>query len=104
MDGTLLQLAVYVVATFVAAVVAGVSGFAFALIAAAAWLHVLTPLQTAALIVACAMLVQTYGAWKMSHAARCSPGPGWASSSTAGSITQPFALSCCSCCLRPDCR
>jgi uncharacterized membrane protein YfcA len=72
MDGTLLQLAVYVVATFVAAVVAGVSGFAVALIAAAAWLHVLTPLQTAALIVAYAMLVQTYGAWKMRHAARWS--------------------------------
>lgn len=72
MDGTFLQLAVYVVATFVAAVVAGVSGFAFALIAAAAWLHVLTPLQTATLIVAYAMLVQSYGTWKMRHAARWS--------------------------------
>ena len=43
MDGTFLQLAVFLAATFVAAVVVGVSGFAFALIAAAVWLHVLTP-------------------------------------------------------------
>lgn len=35
MDGTFLQLAFYLTATFAAALVAGVSGFAFALIAAA---------------------------------------------------------------------
>jgi uncharacterized protein len=70
MDVTLLQLAVYLTATFFAALVAGVSGFAFALIAAAAWLHVLTPLQTATLVVAYALIVQGYGTWKMRHAVR----------------------------------
>lgn len=68
MDGSLVQIALFVAATFAAALVAGVSGFAFALIAAAVWLHVLTPLQTATLTVSYGMLVQGYGAWKMRHA------------------------------------
>jgi uncharacterized membrane protein YfcA len=72
MDGSFLQLAVFLGATFVAAIVAGVSGFAFALIAAAAWLHVLTPLQTATLITGYAMIVQGYGAWKMRYATKWS--------------------------------
>ena len=36
--------------TFLAALVAGLGGFAFGIIAAAVWLYILTPLQTAALI------------------------------------------------------
>jgi uncharacterized membrane protein YfcA len=68
MDGTVLQLAIYLAATFVAAVVVGVSGFAFALIAAAVWLHILTPLQTATLTISYGMLVQSLGAWKLRHA------------------------------------
>jgi hypothetical protein len=68
MDGTIIQLAVFLAATFVAAIVVGVSGFAFALIAAAAWLHVLTPLQTATLTISYGMLVQSYGAWQLRHA------------------------------------
>jgi uncharacterized membrane protein YfcA len=68
MDGTFLPLALYLAATFTAALVAGVSGFAFALIAAAAWLHVLTPLQTATLVIGYGMMVQSYGAWKLRHA------------------------------------
>ena len=51
MDAPLLELAVYLTATFAAALVAGVAGFAFGLIAAAAWLHILTPLQTTTLII-----------------------------------------------------
>ncbi len=68
MDGTIAELVVFLLAAFVAALVAGVSGFAFTLIAAAVWLHVLTPLQTATLSVSYALLVQSYGAWKMRHA------------------------------------
>lgn len=68
MDGTILQLAVFLGATFVAAFVVGVSGFAFALIAAAAWLHVLTPLQTVTLTIGYGILVQSLGAWKLRHA------------------------------------
>jgi uncharacterized membrane protein YfcA len=68
MDGTIVQLAVFVGATFAAALVAGVSGFAFALIAAAAWLHVLSPLETATLTISYGLMVQGYGAWKLRHA------------------------------------
>jgi uncharacterized protein len=51
MDG-LLEISLFLGATFAAAFVAGVAGFAFGLVAAAVWLHVLTPLQTATLIIA----------------------------------------------------
>jgi uncharacterized membrane protein YfcA len=68
MDGTILQVAIFLAATFFAALVAGVTGFAFALIAAAAWLHVMTPAEAAALTVSYALLVQGYGAWKLRHA------------------------------------
>jgi hypothetical protein len=47
MDGTVLDLTLFLSATFAAALVAGLAGFAFGLVAAAVWLHVLTPLQTA---------------------------------------------------------
>jgi uncharacterized membrane protein YfcA len=67
-DGIVVQIAVFLSATFVAALVAGVTGFAFALIAAAAWLHVLTPLETATLTVGYGILVQGYGTWKLRHA------------------------------------
>jgi hypothetical protein len=68
MDGTISQLVIFLAATFAASFVAGVSGFAFALIAAAVWLHVLTPIQTVTLTISYGMLVQGYGAWRMRHA------------------------------------
>jgi uncharacterized membrane protein YfcA len=58
----------FVVATFLGAFVAGLAGFAFGLVAAAIWLHVLTPLQTAALIVAYGLIVQGYAVWKLRRA------------------------------------
>ncbi len=68
MDLTLFQFSLFLAATFAAAFVAGVTGFAFALIAAAVWLHILTPLQTATLTISYGLLVQGYGFWKMRHA------------------------------------
>jgi uncharacterized protein len=68
MDATVLDLAVYLAATFAAALVAGTAGFAFGLIAAAAWLHVLTPLQTTTLIIAFGLLVQGIAVWKLRRA------------------------------------
>lgn len=65
-DGGLLAL--FVVATFLGAVVAGLAGFAFGLVAAAIWLHILTPLQTATLIVCYGLIVQGYAVWKLRHA------------------------------------
>lgn len=58
----------FVVATFLGAFVAGVAGFAFGLVAAAIWLHVLTPLQTATLIVVYGLIVQGYAVWKLRRA------------------------------------
>jgi hypothetical protein len=44
--------AFFLLSTFAAALVAGLAGFAFGLVAAAVWLHILTPVQTASLIIA----------------------------------------------------
>ncbi len=68
MDGSLLDLALFLIATFAAALVAGLAGFAFGLVAAAIWLHVLTPVQTATLIVAYGLIVQGYSVWTLRQA------------------------------------
>ena len=44
--------------TFLAALVAGLGGFAFGTIAAAVWLYILTPLQTATLIMCLGLVVR----------------------------------------------
>jgi len=62
------DLLVFMVATFVAALVTGVAGFAFGLIASAIWLHAITPAQSAALIAAFAILIQGVSLWKVRHA------------------------------------
>jgi uncharacterized membrane protein YfcA len=68
MDGFPIDLAIFLTATFAGALVAGLSGFAFGLIAASLWLYILPPLQTAALIIAFGLLVQSYSVWKLRHA------------------------------------
>ena len=60
--------AVFLAGAFVAALVAGLSGFAFGLIAAAIWLYVLSPLQTATLIIAFGVVVQGFSVWKLRQA------------------------------------
>lgn len=66
-DNALVDLAVFLAGTFAAAFVTGLAGFAFGMVAAAIWLHALTPIQTVALIVAYALLVQGYAVWKLKH-------------------------------------
>jgi uncharacterized protein len=68
MDGFPLDLTIFLVATFAGALVAGLSGFAFGLVAASIWLYILTPLQTATLIIAFGLVVQGYSVWKLRHA------------------------------------
>jgi hypothetical protein len=68
MDIVTLDLAIFLLATFAAALVAGLAGFAFGIVAAAAWLHILTPLQTASLIIAFGLIVQGIAVWKLRHA------------------------------------
>src|SRR5882672_4176232 len=68
MDVLTLDLAIFLLATFAAALVAGLAGFAFGIVAAAVWLHVLAPLQTASLIIAFGLVVQGVAVWKLRHA------------------------------------
>jgi hypothetical protein len=68
MDVFTLDLTIFFIATFAGALVAGLSGFAFGLVAASIWLYILTPLQTATLIVAFGLIVQGYSVWKLRHA------------------------------------
>ena len=67
MDG-ILDLIVFLAASFSSAIVAGLSGFAFGLIATSVWLYVLSPLQSATLIVVFGLIVQGYSVWKLQHA------------------------------------
>lgn len=65
---TTLFIILFLIATFAGALIAGLSGFAFGLIAASIWLYILTPLQTATLIIAFGLIVQGYSVWKLRHA------------------------------------
>src|SRR4249919_248775 len=66
MDGFLpLDFAIFLIATFAGALVAGLSGFAFGLVAASIWLYILTPLQTATLIIAFGLIVQGFAVGKL---------------------------------------
>src|SRR3954468_15193524 len=63
-----LDLALFLVGTFAAALVTGLAGFAFGIVAAAIWLHVLPPPQATALIVAFGLIVQGVSVWKLRQA------------------------------------
>jgi uncharacterized protein len=64
-DLQILNLILFAAATFAAALVAGVAGFAFGIVAAAVWLYFLSPAQTTALIVAFGLIVQGIAVWKL---------------------------------------
>ncbi len=66
MDG--LTLALFLFSVFFGGIVSGLAGFAMGLVVSGIWLHILTPAQTAALIVGYGLLVQTYSIWKLRHA------------------------------------
>jgi uncharacterized membrane protein YfcA len=66
MDGLVIGL--YLLATFLGGLTTGVAGFAMGLVVSGIWLHILTPVQTAALIVLYALLTQSYSMWKLRHA------------------------------------
>jgi hypothetical protein len=66
MDGTVLAL--FLAATFVGGIATGLAGFAFGLVVSGVWLHIITPVQTASLIVGYGVFAQAYGIWKTRHA------------------------------------
>ena len=69
MDGLSLgSLALFLIATFFGGVTSGLAGFAMGLVVSGVWLHIITPVQTATLIVGYGLLTQGYGIWKLRHA------------------------------------
>src|ERR1700709_2443320 len=66
MDGWVLTL--FVVAAFAGGFVSGFSGFAIGLVVFGVWLHIIAPMQTAALIAGYGLLTQGYGILKLRQA------------------------------------
>src|SRR6478735_11076327 len=64
MDGPLL---LFALATFLGGFVSGFSGFAMGIVVSGVWLHIITPVQTAALIAGYGLLTQGYGIAKLRH-------------------------------------
>lgn len=62
------SLTAFLAATFVGALTSGLSGFAMGLVVSGVWLHIITPTQTAVLIVLCGLVSQATGIWKVRHA------------------------------------
>ncbi len=63
MDGIVLGL--FLLAAFLGGFASGLAGFAMGFIVSAVWLHLITPIQTTALIVGYGLLTQGYGVWKL---------------------------------------
>lgn len=64
MDGHLL---LFILATFLGGFVSGFSGFAMGIMVSGIWLHLISPIQTAALIAGYGLLTQGYGIAKLRH-------------------------------------
>src|SRR5947207_1136161 len=60
-----LDLALFLAGAFAAAFVTGLAGFAFAIVAAAVWLHFMAPAQATPLIIAFGLIVQGVSVWKL---------------------------------------
>ena len=65
MDGHLVL--PFLLATFLGGFVSGFSGFAMGIVVSGVWLHIITPIQTAALIAGYGLLTQGYGIAKLRH-------------------------------------
>jgi uncharacterized membrane protein YfcA len=66
MDGFVLGL--FLFAAFLGGFASGLAGFAMGFIVAGIWLHIITPIQTTALIAGYGLCTQGYGVWKLRHA------------------------------------
>jgi uncharacterized protein len=63
MDG--IGLGLFLVAAFLGGFASGLAGFAMGFVVSGIWLHVITPIQTTALIVGYGFWTQGYGVWKL---------------------------------------
>ena len=68
MDGIVLT--VFLLASFLGGLTSGLAGFAMGLVVSGIYLHILTPIQTATLIVGFGFVTQGYGVWALRHAVR----------------------------------
>jgi uncharacterized membrane protein YfcA len=68
MDG--MGLALYLLAALVGGLTSGLAGFAMGIVLSGMWLHIISPVQTATLIVGYGLLTQGYAVWKLRHALR----------------------------------
>ena len=66
MDG--LTLTLFLTAAFFGGLISGLSGFAMGLVVSGVWLHIITPEQTALLIVLSGLVTQGSGIWRVRHA------------------------------------
>src|ERR1043166_5576272 len=66
MDATVLSL--FLIGTFIGGLTSGLAGFAMGLVVSAVWLHIITPIETATLIVGYGLLTQGYAIWKLRRA------------------------------------
>jgi uncharacterized membrane protein YfcA len=66
MDGV--DLSLYLLATFVGGLTSGLAGFAMGVVVSGMWLHIISPIETATLIVGYGLLTQGYAIWKLRHA------------------------------------
>jgi len=64
-DGIVLGL--FLFAAFLGGFASGLAGFAMGFVVAGIWLHIITPIQTTALIVGYGLWTQGYGVWKLRH-------------------------------------
>lgn len=65
MDGIVLVF--FLLAAFLGGFASGLAGFAMGFVVAGIWLHIITPIQTTALIVGFGLWTQGYGVWKLRH-------------------------------------
>jgi uncharacterized membrane protein YfcA len=65
MDGFVLFL--FLFAAFLGGFASGLAGFAMGFVVSGIWLHLITPIQTTALIVGYGLWTQGYGVWKLRH-------------------------------------
>ena len=63
MDGWILGL--FLAGAFLGGLTSGLAGFAMGLVVSGIWLHIITPLQTATLIVGFGLVTQGYAIWKL---------------------------------------
>jgi uncharacterized membrane protein YfcA len=69
MDGlSPVSLALFLLSAFVGGLTSGLAGFAMGLVVSGVWLHIITPLQTVALIAGYGLLTQSYATWTLRRA------------------------------------